>query len=165
MSPILMLTALGEDADRIVGLELGADDYIAKPFNPREVLARIKAILRRSERPARAAGDLGGRRLRFDRWTLDVDRRALADETGAETALTSGEFRLLVALLERPRMVLSRDRLLDLTAGREAGPFDRAIDNQISRLRRKLERDPAHPEIIATVRGGGYCLSTGVEEA
>ena len=164
-TPILMLTALGEETDRIVGLELGADDYIAKPFNPREVLARIKAILRRSERVERAGGDLGGRRLRFDRWTLDVDRRLLTDEEGVETALTSAEFRLLIAFLERPRIVLSRDRLLDLTAGREGGPFDRAIDNQVSRLRRKIERDPGRPEIVSTVRGGGYCLSVPVEDA
>jgi two-component system OmpR family response regulator len=162
--PILMLTALGEETDRIVGLEIGADDYIAKPFNPREVLARIKAILRRSDRAERSGGALGGRRLRFDRWTLDVDRRRLTDEAGAETPLTTAEFRLLVAFLERPRIVLSRDRLLDLTAGREAGPFDRAIDNQVSRLRRKIERDPARPEIVATVRGGGYCLSVAVED-
>jgi two-component system OmpR family response regulator len=160
--PILMLTALGEDTDRIVGLELGADDYLAKPFNPREVLARIKAILRRSERVERAGGDLGGQTLRFDRWLLDVDRRRLSDEAGAETPLTTAEFRLLTVFLERPRLVLSRDRLLDLTAGREGGPFDRAIDNQVSRLRRKIERDPASPEIITTVRGGGYCLSTDV---
>jgi two-component system OmpR family response regulator len=164
-APILMLTALGEETDRIVGLEIGADDYIAKPFNPREVLARIKAILRRSERIERAGGEFGGRRLRFDRWALDVDRRLLSDETGAETPLTTAEFRLLVAFLERPRIVLSRDRLLDLTAGREAGPFDRAIDNQVSRLRRKIERDPARPEIISTVRGGGYCLSVSVEDS
>lgn len=164
-TPILMLTALGEETDRIVGLELGADDYLAKPFNPREVLARIKAILRRSERAERAGGSLGGRRLHFDRWTLDVDRRRLTDETGAETALTTADFRLLIAFLERPRLVLSRDRLLDLTASRDAGPFDRAIDNQVSRLRRKIERDPAHPEIVTTVRGGGYCLAVDVTEA
>ena len=162
--PILMLTALGEETDRIVGLEIGADDYLAKPFNPREALARIRAILRRADRPERTGGDLGGRRLRFGRWTLDVDRRRLADETGAETPLTTAEHRLLVAFLERPRVVLSRDRLLDLTAGREAAPFDRAIDNQVMRLRRKIERDPAAPEIIQTVRGGGYAFSADVEE-
>ncbi|MEZ5669435.1 MAG: response regulator [Alphaproteobacteria bacterium] len=163
--PVLMLTALGEETDRIVGLELGADDYIAKPFNPREVLARIKAILRRTERPERSGGTLGGRRLRFDRWTLDVDRRLLSDDAGTQVALTTGEFRLLTALLERPRLVLSRNRLLDLTQGRDGGPFDRAIDNQVSRLRRKIERDPTQPSIIATVRGGGYCLATDVTDA
>ena len=162
--PVLMLTALGEETDRIVGLELGADDYIGKPFNPREVLARIKAILRRTDRPERIGGRFGGRHLRFDRWTLDVDRRRLLDACGGETTLTITEFRLLTALLERPRLLLSRDRLLDLTSGRDAGPFDRAIDNQISRLRRKIERDPGQPEIIATVRGGGYCLTADVTE-
>ena len=162
--PVLMLTALGEETDRIVGLELGADDYLAKPFNPREVLARIKAILRRTERPERIGGQLGGRRLSFDRWTLDVDRRRLLDRDGGETPLTTAEFRLLTAFLERPRIVLSRDRLLDLTSGRDAGPFDRAIDNQVSRLRRKIERDPGRPEIIATVRGGGYSLAVDVSE-
>ncbi len=162
--PVLMLTALGEDTDRIIGLELGADDYIAKPFNPREVLARIKAILRRTERPERIGGDFDGQRLRFDRWTLDVDRRRLSDENGEETPLTIAEFRLLTAFLERPRIVLSRERLLDLTSGRDAAPFDRAIDNQVSRLRRKIEREPGRPEIITTVRGGGYSLARDVTE-
>ncbi len=160
--PVLMLTALGEDVDRIVGLELGADDYLSKPFNPREVLARIKAILRRSERVERVGGGLGGQRLRFGPWVLDVDRRTLIAQDSAETGLTTAEFRLLTVLLERPRLVLSRDRLLDLTAGRTGGPFDRAIDNQVSRLRRKIEADPAAPEIIATVRGGGYSLTVDV---
>lgn len=162
--PVLMLTALGEETDRIVGLELGADDYVAKPFNPREVLARIKAILKRAERVDRPAGELGGRRLSFDRWVLDVDRRLLRDAEGLEVSLTSHDFRLLVAFLERPRRVLSRDRLLDIVAGREAAPFDRAIDNQVSRLRRKIERDPARPELIATVRGGGYVFSVDVRD-
>lgn len=162
--PILMLTALGEETDRIVGLELGADDYIPKPFNPREVLARIKAILRRAGSADRPLSDLGGRRLRFGPWTLDVDRQRLTDEAGAETALTTAEFRLLTAFLERPRRVLSRERLLDLTAGREAAPFDRAIDNQVSRLRRKIEPDPAAPVLITTVRGGGYSLATEVTQ-
>ena len=163
--PILMLTALGEETDRIVGIEIGADDYVAKPFNPREVLARIRAILRRVERPEVAGGALGGRRLRFGRWTLDVDRRLLTDDAGAEATLTAAEHRLLVAFLERPRVVLSRDRLLDLTAGREAGPFDRAIDNQVMRLRRKIERDPGRPEVLQTVRGGGYVLAAEVAAA
>lgn len=163
---VLMLTALGEDTDRIVGLELGADDYLAKPFNPREVLARIKAILRRRERPPVAlGGPYGGKQLRFDRWTLDIDRRVLTDQANETVTLTMGDFQLLVAFLERPRMVLSRDRLLDLTSGREATPFDRAIDNQVSRLRRKIERDSANPELIATVRGGGYCFMADVTES
>ncbi len=161
---ILMLTALGEDTDRIIGLELGADDYLAKPFNPREVLARIKAILRRTDRPTSAAGGLGGKQMRFGRWRLDVDRRVLVDDNAEETVLTTADFQLLLAFLERPRLVLSRDRLLDLTSGRNGGPFDRAIDNQISRLRRKIEDDPANPELIKTVRGGGYSLMCTVEE-
>ncbi len=163
--PILMLTALGEETDRIVGLEMGADDYLAKPFSPRELLARIKAILRRSCAPAREGGAMAGRRLAFDRWVLDTDRRVLIAEDGAETALTTADFRLLTVFLERPRFVLSRAQLLDLTGGRQAQVFDRAIDNQISRLRRKIERDPAHPELITTVWGGGYSLSADVRDA
>lgn len=163
---VLMLTALGEDTDRIVGLELGADDYLAKPFNPREVVARIKAILRRTERPPVAlGGQYGGKRLSFDRWTLDVDRRVLIGSDKAQVELTTSDYQLLIAFLERPRMVLSRDRLLDLTSGRTASLFDRAIDNQVSRLRRKIERDAASPELIATVRGGGYCFMADVTES
>ncbi len=162
VAPILMLTALGEETDRIIGLEIGADDYLPKPFNPRELLARIKAILRRSARAA-GAERIDGRRFRFGRWVLDSDRRLLTDETGREVRLTTAEFKLLTVLLERPRFVLSRDQLLDLTSGREAHVFDRTIDNQVSRLRRKIERDPSAPEIITTVRGGGYCLACDVE--
>ncbi|MFD2237200.1 response regulator [Aureimonas populi] len=163
---VLMLTALGEDTDRIIGLEVGADDYLPKPFNPREVLARIKAILRRTERaPVSLGGQYGGKKLLFDRWTLDVDRRILIDAGGEEAVLTTGDYQLLVAFLERPRIILSRDRLLDLTSGREAAPFDRAIDNQVSRLRRKIERDAASPELISTVRGGGYCFMSDVTES
>ena len=162
--PILMLTALGEDTDRIVGLELGADDYLPKPFNPRELLARIKAILRRSAPMEPIAGTLSGRRVAFADWQLDTDRRVLIGKDGAETALTTAEFRLLTVLLERPRLVLSREQLLDLTSGRAAQAFDRAIDNQISRLRRKIEADPGRPAIITTVRSGGYCLATDVRD-
>jgi two-component system OmpR family response regulator len=163
--PILMLTALGDETDRIVGLEVGADDYLPKPFNPRELLARIKAILRRVERRQVSGGALAGRRLFFDRWTLDTDRRILLDDAGDEVALTTAEFRLLTVFLERPRFVLSRSQLLDLTSGRAAQVFDRTIDNQISRLRRKIERDPSHPALIATVWGGGYSLAADVGEA
>lgn len=162
--PILMLTALGDETDRIVGLEVGADDYLPKPFNPRELLARIKAILRRSDRPQLTGGSLAGRRLLFDRWTLDMDRRSLVADDGTEVTLSTAEFRLLTAFLERPRYVLSRDQLLDLTSGRSAQVFDRTIDNQISRLRRKIERDPAKPTLIATVWGGGYSLGADVRE-
>jgi two-component system, OmpR family, response regulator len=162
--PILMLTALGEETDRIVGLEIGADDYLAKPFNPRELLARIKAILRRAERTETSAGSLTGHRVTFAQWTLDTDRRVLIAAAGEEVLLTSAEFKLLTVLLERPRRVLSRDQLLDLTSGRAAAVFDRTIDNQISRLRRKVEVDPARPAIITTVRGGGYSLNADVTE-
>jgi two-component system OmpR family response regulator len=161
--PIIMLTALGEDADRIVGLEIGADDYLPKPFNPRELLARIKAVLRRSEHKEAFTGSLSGRKVRFAHLTLDVDRQVLLDDAGQETALTVAEFKLLKVLLERPRMVLSRDQLLDLSQGISAGPLDRKIDNQVSRLRRKLEPDILRPRIIKTIRSGGYCLSVDVE--
>lgn len=161
--PILMLSALGEDTDRIVGLEVGADDYLAKPFNPRELLARIKSILRRSRRAQPLAAGLSGRRLAFDTWVLDTDTRQLtkADDAVA-TSLTSADFKLLIAFLERPRVVLTRDQLLDLTAGKVADVFDRSIDNQISRLRRKIETDPANPKLIITVRAGGYSLACDV---
>ncbi len=162
--PILMLTALGDETDRIVGLEVGADDYLPNPFNPRAWLARIKAILRRSDRVEVAGGSLAGRRLAFDRWVLDTDRRTLTDADGAEVALTTAEFRLLTAFLERPRFVLNREQLLDLTSGRASQVFDRTIDNQISRLRRKIEADPAKPTLIATVWGGGYSFSSDVRE-
>ncbi|TNF21213.1 MAG: response regulator [Rhodobacteraceae bacterium] len=162
--PILMLTALGEETDRIVGLEIGADDYLAKPFNPRELLARIKAILRRTTLPETYAGTLSGRRIAFAHWTLDTDSRLLTDEDGAQVDLTGSELKLLVVLLERPRLVLNRDQLLDLKAGRAASPFDRTIDNQISRLRRKIEADPSRPRLITTLRGGGYCLAADVRE-
>jgi two-component system, OmpR family, response regulator len=162
--PVLMLSALGEDTDRIVGLEVGADDYLVKPFNPRELLARVKAILRRSARHEPLAGSLGGRKLAFAGWVLDTDTRQLTHDNGREAALTSAEFKLLTAFLERPRFVLSRDQLLDITSGRTAEVFDRTIDNQVSRLRRKIEDDPAHPRIIATIRAGGYSLATDVRE-
>lgn len=161
--PILMLTALGEEMDRIIGLEVGADDYLAKPFNPRELLARIKAILRRATDGEASAGTLSGRHVRFADWTLNTDRRMLTSEAGRSVDLTTAEFKLLTVLLERPRVILSRDQLLDLTSGRSAKVFDRAIDNQVSRLRRKLEADPARPGIITTVRGGGYCLAADVQ--
>lgn len=162
--PIIMLTALGEETDRIVGLEIGADDYLAKPFNPRELLARIKAILRRSDQAEVADGSLAGHRLAFERWVLDTDRRILTDTDGTEVTLTTAEFRLLTVFLARPRFVLSREQLLDLTSGRTGQVFDRTIDNQISRLRRKIEVAPAKPVLIATVWGGGYSFTADVKE-
>jgi len=157
-----MLSALAEETDRIVGLEIGADDYLVKPFNPRELLARIKAILRRADRPEPMAGSLGGRKLGFAGWVLDTDTRALIHEDGREALLTTAEFKLLTAFLERPRFVLSRDQLLDITSGRAAEVFDRTIDNQVSRLRRKIELDATQPRIIATIRAGGYSLAADV---
>jgi two-component system OmpR family response regulator len=161
--PIIMLTALGEETDRIVGLEIGADDYISKPFNPRELLARIKAVLRRVEHRETVSGTLAGKKVAFEHLVLDVDRQVLLNSDGTETLLTYADFKLLSVLLERPRVVLSRDELLDLTQGRSAGPLDRTIDNQISRLRRKVEADVLRPKIIKTIRNGGYCLSVDVE--
>jgi two-component system OmpR family response regulator len=156
--PVILLTAMGEETDRIIGLEVGADDYLAKPFNPRELLARIKAVLRRSQTAPRARAE-GGGQLRFDRWVFDLSRHELIDSDGVTVPLSTGEFRLLVALVERPGMVLTRDQLLDLTRGRAAQAFDRSIDNQISRLRKKIERDPRTPQLIKTAWGDGYSFS------
>ena len=158
-----MLTALGEETDRIVGLETGADDYLAKPFNPRELLARIKAILRRSRQMEKHAGDFAGKRIRFGHLVFDVDKHVLVDEANNEIRLTSSDFKLLIILLKRARLVLSREQLLEFTAGRSAGPLDRTIDNQISRLRRKIEVDVLRPKIIKTVRNEGYCLAVNIE--
>jgi len=158
--PIIMLTAVAEETDRIVGLEIGADDYLPKPFNPRELLARIRAILRRAE-PLREA-PVTQEQFHFQDWTLDPRSRLLTDPGGAAVELTSGEFDLLVAFAKRPNRVLSRDQLLDITKGREAMPFDRSIDVQLSRLRKKIEVDHKAPRLIKTVRGGGYMFATEV---
>ena len=159
--PVIMLTALAEENDRILGLELGADDYLTKPFNPRELLARMRAVLRRSSELGEVR-DSGGKTLHFSGWTLEAARRRLLNPDGAEVPLTGGEYDLLVALLDRANKVLTRDMLLDLLRGRQAGPFDRAIDVAISRLRRKLEDDGRHAQLIKTVRGGGYVLAAEV---
>ena len=163
--PIIMLTAMGEETDRIVGLEMGADDYLPKPFNPRELLARIRAVLRRAggELPE-PAEDGGGLRV-FEGWSLDTAKRELRTPDGTLVPLTAGEYDLLAAIVERPGRVLSRDQLLDLTRGRDAVPFDRSVDVQISRLRRKLEVDPKEPQIIKTVRGGGYVFACEVSRS
>jgi two-component system, OmpR family, response regulator len=158
--PVILLTAMADDTDRIVGLELGADDYLVKPFNPRELLARIRAVLRRA--PPREAAVAG--RRRFASWVHDATKRILQQEGRPEIALTSGESRLLTVFLDHPRTVLSRDRLLDLTAGRDAKAYDRAVDNTVSRLRRKLEEDPKVPRLIVTEWGGGYMLAADVTE-
>lgn len=160
--PIVMLTALGEETDRIIGLELGADDYLSKPFNPRELLARIRAVLRRAGETPEKRADSPVRGLHFAGWTLEPTRRRLLNPDGAEVPLTGGEYDLLVALVDRANKVLTRDMLLDLLRGRQAGPFDRAIDVAISRLRRKLEDDGRHAQLIKTVRGGGYVLAAEV---
>lgn len=163
--PFIMLTAMSEEADRIVGLELGADDYVCKPFSPRELLARIKVVLRRAAGPGRPLVEAeAGRPLRIDRWRFDPTRRELTGPDGVAVALSSAEFRLLDVFARRPGQTLNRDQLLDLSAGRAAEPFDRSIDNIISRLRRKIEDDPKAPRIIKTVWGEGYCLSVPVEE-
>lgn len=160
--PIIMLTAISEEIERILGLEMGADDYLSKPFNPRELLARAKAILRRSG-PAEPGAESDHVVYRFQSWELDKTARQLKSPDNMEISLSSGEYMLLLAFLERPQQVLSRDRLLDLTRNRMAAPFDRSIDIQISRLRSKIEEDPKNPQLIKTIRGGGYILATMVE--
>ena len=158
--PIIMLTARGDDTDRIVGLEMGADDYLPKPFNPRELLARIKSILRRARSAPAEPGET--RRFHFAGWTLDVDARQLIAPDGVLVALGASDYRLLRVFLDHPHRVLNRDQLLDLTQGREATPFDRSIDVQVSRLRRRLRDDPRDAVLIKTVRNEGYLLAAQV---
>jgi len=158
--PTILLTARGEATDRIVGLEIGADDYVTKPFEPRELVARIRSVLRRATRPTAPATP--DEVLIFDGWQLDPLKRRLTNPDGAVVPISSAEFRLLLAFLEHPRQVLDRDRLLDMVQGREAHLFDRAVDNQISRLRRKIEVDSKNPALIQTVWGGGYMLAAEV---
>ena len=161
--PVIMLTARGEELDRIVGLEIGADDYVAKPFNPRELLARVGAVLRRTNTlPPRLRGP-AAERYRFGEWTFNASQREISGPDGLAIPLSSGEFKLLMAFLERPKVALSREQLLDLTKGRDAEVFDRSIDNQVSRLRRKIEEDPKNPRYIKTVWGGGYMFTSEVE--
>ena len=161
--PVILLTAMAEETDRIVGLEVGADDYVTKPFNPRELLARIKAVLRRAQSMPRPKEKPDAERMTFDRWTFDLKRRELIADDDVTVPLSTVEFKLLNVLVQRPGMVLSRDQLLDLTAGREAAPFDRSIDNQVSRLRKKIEVDPKNPMILQTVWGGGYKFEADVK--
>lgn len=159
--PVIMLTAKAEEIDRVIGLEMGADDYLAKPFGSRELIARIKAVLRRS--PGKA-DDVAPQpqSFHFDRWSLDTGARALLRDDGVTVPLSTGEYDLLVALVERPQRVLNRDQLLDLARGRSSAGLDRSIDTQVSRLRKKLERDPGDPQLIKTVWGGGYMLTPAV---
>ena len=161
--PIVMLTALGDETERIVGLELGADDYVPKPFNPRELLARIRAVLRRAGDGAEPGQAPAAQPYAFAGWRLEPARRRLLNPDRVEVALTGGEYDLLLALVARPNRVLTRDMLLDLLRGRQAGPYDRAIDVAVSRLRRKLEDGGRHSQLIKTVRGGGYVLAAEVE--
>ncbi len=160
--PVILLTARAEETERVVGLEMGADDYVTKPFSPRELAARIRTVLRRvgsggARQHAPEADSYG-----FAGWVLKSGERTLIDREGVSVPLSTGEYNLLLALVTRPRQVLTRDQLLDLTQGREAAAFDRAIDNQVSRLRRKIEPDPKNPAIIKTVWGGGYTLAAEV---
>ena len=160
--PIIMLTAKGEEIDRVIGLEMGADDYLPKPFGSRELIARIKAVLRRSTDKGAAQPDRRPKRYRFDRWQLDTGSRDLLRDDGVAVPLSTGEYDLLIALVERPQRVLNRDQLLDLARGRAANALDRSIDTQVSRLRKKLERDPNDPKLIKTVWGGGYVFTPEV---
>jgi two-component system OmpR family response regulator len=162
--PVILLTAMVEDTDRVVGLEIGADDYLTKPFNPRELLARIRAVLRRANAVPRPRESAAGERLKFGGWMLDMDRRELIGGDGVAAPLSTAEFKLLAAFLRRPGIVLSRDQLLDLTSGRAAEVFDRTVDNQVSRLRRKIEADPKNPVLVKTVWGGGYMFTADVED-
>ena len=167
--PIIMVTGRGDVIDRVVGLELGADDYIVKPFHPREMVARVRTVLRRADAPVptTAEPDAGhgighGTRYEFDRMRADPDRLELLDRAGAPVDLTAGDFRLLEVFLVSPRRVLSRDAILDRLHGRSWSPYDRTIDNQVARLRKKIEQDPAHPRLIKTVRGIGYSFAAEV---
>lgn len=166
--PVIMLSAIGGDVDRIVGLEMGAEDYLPKPCNPRELLARIRTVLRRHRRQASEAPAAGGQRLRFAGWLIDMGARLLTDPDNVVVTLTDGEFRLLRAFIEHPRRVLSRDQLLDYSAGSDSDSYDRAIDVQVSRLRRKLERGAkgdGADELVRTIRNEGYMFTAEVRPA
>ena len=160
---IIILTGRGETVDRIIGLEMGADDYLPKPFHLRELLARVKSVLRRASNRSADRQAASRPRARFAGWNLDLSTRELLSPSGEEVQLTTGEFDLLAAFVNNANQVLTRDRLLDLARNREAGPFDRTIDVQVGRLRRKLEDDPQRPTMIKTVRGSGYIFTPSVE--
>ena len=162
--PIILLTAKAEETDRIVGLEIGADDYVTKPFSPRELLARIKAVLRRAGEPGGKVRGPDGDSYAFGPWVLKSGERELVDRDGVAIPLSTGEYNLLHALVTRPRRVLSREQLLDLSQGRELAAFERSIDNHISRLRKKIEENPSDPKLIKTVWGGGYMLAAEVKK-
>ncbi len=161
--PIIMLTAKGEEVDRVIGLEMGADDYLPKPFGSRELIARIRAVLRRGRmEEVRIEGVPPPKRYRFDRWVLETESRELLRDDGVTVPLSTGEYDLLLAMVERPQRVLNRDQLLDLARGRSSEAFDRSIDTQVSRLRKKLEHDLVEPRIIKTIWGGGYMFTPAV---
>ena len=186
--PVILLTAMAEDTDRVVGLEIGADDYVTKPFNPRELLARVKAVgleigaddyvtkpfnprellarvkavLRRTNTLPRQRGEIAASRYIFGSWRLEVGQREIVGGDSVAVTLSTAEFHLLAAFVQHPKMILSRDRLLDITKGKSANVFDRSIDNQVSRLRKKIEKDPKKPTLIKTVWGGGYMFTEDV---
>lgn len=160
--PVIMLTARGEPLDRILGLEMGADDYLPKPFEPRELLARIRSVLRRTQNNSLSSNNEGLQKLKFAGWVLDMTARHLISPDGMVVSLSGAEYRMLTIFLEHPNRVLNRDQLLNMTHGRDADPFDRSIDIQISRLRQKLREDARSPQIIKTVRNGGYVLAVTV---
>ena len=162
-TPVIFLTAKSEETERIIGLEMGADDYVVKPFSPRELVARIKVILRRAGAAARRAKGSERKVFSFAGWTLKVAEQILLDAEQVNIPLSTGEFKLLTVFLNHAGQVLNRDQLLDLTQGRDAHAFDRSIDNQISRLRRKIEQDAKNPLLIKTIWGGGYCFTAEVE--
>ena len=165
-APVILLTARGEATDRIVGLEMGADDYVVKPFEPRELVARIRTVLRRVRRgSSKEITDDDGFIYSFEGWTLDPLKRRLHDPKSVLVPISTAEFRLLRAFLDHPQQVLDRDKLLDMVQGRSAHIFDRAVDNQVSRLRRKIEVDSRDPQFIQTVRGGGYTFAARVIRA
>ena len=160
--PVILLTAKAEETDRIVGLEIGADDYVVKPFSPRELLARIKAVLRRTGQGPAPLRAPDAEAFAFGPWVLRTGERELVDREGVAVPLSTGEYNLLLAFVTHPKRVLTRDQLLDLSQGRELAAFERSIDNHISRLRRKIEEDPKDPALIKTVWGGGYVLTADV---
>lgn len=163
-TPMIFLTAMAETVDRIVGLKVGADDYVVKPFEPLELVARIKSVLRRSNALPKTRESATSGRVAFENWILDLGRRELVDRDGLSIPLSSADFRLLAVFVQRAGIVLSRDQLLDLTSGREQQAFDRSIDNQVSRLRRKIEPDPQNPSVIMTVWGRGYVFTPDVKD-
>lgn len=162
--PIVFISARTDEIDRIVGLEVGADDYLCKPFNPRELLARVRSVLRRSNGRDRDMTPEKTRYFEFDRWTLDTAKRTVTRDDGVIVSLSTGEYQLLMIFIVRPQIVLSRERIVELSHAEGADVFDRSVDSQVSRFRRKIERDPRNPEIIQTVWGGGYVFAADVKK-